>query len=160
MGPVGIARQQQEEIVVAIEELTSLQEVPAKQANGSLIAVGRAVDASQSVLLRARIDQGNERLVPGQSVEVVLAGLGQGTGLRLPAGALVRQGGAQYVFAQQATENGQQIFHPVAVELLGQSGEDVLVRPVGQSAEVLASAAIVVRGASSLKAIWTGVGRE
>lgn len=135
-------------------------DIPAKQASGSLIAVGRAVDASQSVLLRARVEQGSERLVPGQSVEVVLAGLGQGTGVRLPAGALVRQGGAQYVFVQSAGENGQQIFHPVAVELLGQSGEDVLVRTIGSSATPLASEAIVVRGTSGLKAIWTGVGRE
>ncbi|MEY4591284.1 MAG: hypothetical protein RIR18_179 [Pseudomonadota bacterium] len=141
-------------------------EIPAKQLHGKLIAVGRAVDASQSVQLRARIELGREQLAPGQSVEVVLAENGQVSsaaglsGLRLPSAALVRHQGGHFVFLQAASERTQTVFQPQSVELLGQNGDDVLVKALGKTAIPLDKANVVTRGTSGLKAIWIGVGRE
>lgn len=146
-------------------------EIPSRQAYGRLIAVGRAVDASQSVLLRARIEQGGERLAPGESLEVTMAGLadsvlgaGGSAGLRLPAPALVRHQGGHYVFLQNSAKESQFEFRAYAVQLLGQSGEDVLVsfldKNINVGGQALATLPVVTRGTSGLKAIWSGVGRE
>jgi membrane fusion protein, heavy metal efflux system len=142
-------------------------EIPIKQLQGKIVAVGRAVDASQSVLLRAKVDQGAEQLAPGQSVEVGLAGeqnpgenQGIRQGIRLPAAALVRHQGGHFVFVQTANEGQQIQFQPQAVELVSQNGEEVLVKALGNPLVALDKATVVTRGTSGLKAIWTGVGRE
>ena len=146
--------------------------IPALQIQGRLIAVGRAVDTSQSVLLRARIEEGGEYLAPGQSVEVTItthesgskSGVIAGGGTRLPAAALVRHQGGHFVFSQVSSSENQLVFQAQAVQLLGQSGEEVLVSPLVTAKQGASSISlalpIVVRGTSGLKAIWAGVGRE
>lgn len=155
--------------------------VPALQASGKLIALGRAVDsASQTVLLRAEIDQGSERLRPGQAVEASLElkpGALAGAAL-LPASALVRVGEQTLVFVQQkraekaadaanatpgaapgpaATPDkaaGNVEWRAVPVRVLGQSGNSALV------SGVLPGAQIAVRGVSGLKAMLPADGAQ
>lgn len=132
----------------------ALVQVAGLPARGRLIAIGRAVDAaSQSVLLRAAIDSGADRLRPGQTVEVELA-LPDGGPLRLPASALARQGGAAVVFVHQAAGDQGSRFEPRPVQVLGQSGDSIAV------AGVHAGERVAVRGVSGLKALWTGVGKD
>lgn len=159
-------------------------QVPAQQASGRLIAVGRAVDGgSQSVLLRAEIDRGSERLRPGQAVEASLE-LKPGSaaaGVLLPAAALARQGERTLVFVQQGSGEktggkaaassaaqsaagapsgaaepaaGSVEWRAVPVRVLGQSGNSALVSGVP------AGARIAVRGVSALKAMLSDDGAQ
>lgn len=123
-----------------------------------LIAVGRAVDpASQSVLLRAEVRQGAERLTPGQMLGVELPGTGAAqTQARLPAAAVVRHGEQHLVFVRHSRDDksGAQRFAAQPVRIVAQGGDSVTVDGL-KGDEML-----VVRGASALKAMLLGVGRE
>ena len=153
------------EIQAPLEVAAGLREgAPIKLANGEqreniggkLIAIGRAVDpASQTVLLRAEVTKGAETLIPGQVVEVELPGNGQtAAGLRLPAAALIRHEGQTYVFVQGAGGDKGTPFEPRPVRVLGQGGDGVTVDGVK------AGEAVAIKGVSSLKAMFTGVGKE
>lgn len=123
-----------------------------------LIAVGRAVDpASQSVLLRAEVRQGAERLTPGQMLGVELPGSGEAQPqVRLPAGAVVRNGEQHLIFVRDSRDerSGAQRFVAQPVRIVAQGGDSVTVDGL-KGDEML-----VVRGASALKAMLVGVGRE
>ena len=125
-----------------------------------LIAVGRAVDpASQSVLLRAEVTTGSERLIPGQMVSVELPAEGSPGGggvLRLPAAAVIRDGDQARVFVLIASDPaaGEKRFAAQPVRIVGQGGDSVTVDGL-KGGEM-----VVVRGTSALKAMLTGVGRE
>lgn len=123
-----------------------------------LIAVGRAVDpASQSVLLRAEVRQGAERLTPGQMLGVELPGSGEAQPqVRLPAGAVVRNGEQHLIFVRDSRDerSGAQRFVAQTVRIVAQGGDSVTVDGL-KGDEML-----VVRGASALKAMLVGVGRE
>lgn len=123
-----------------------------------LIAVGRAVDpASQSVLLRAEVRQGAERLTPGQMLGVELPGTGAAQPqVRLPAAAVVRHGEQHLVFVRHSRDDksGAQRFAAQPVRIVAQGGDSVTVDGL-KGDEML-----VVRGASALKAMLLGVGRE
>lgn len=132
----------------------ALVQVAGLPARGRLIAIGRAVDAgSQSVLLRAAIDSGAERLRPGQTVEVDVALPGGGPP-RLPASALAHQGAVAVVFVRSAAGDQGSRFEPRPVQVLGHSGDHIAV------AGVNAGEHVAVRGVSGLKALWTGVGKD
>lgn len=123
-------------------------------AAGKLIAIGRAVDpASQTVLLRATVTDEVAALTPGQMVEVEIEA-SSGSGVRLPAAALARHDGRTIVFVQKSGNASGAGFEARPVRVLGQSGDIVTVDGVhaGENA--------VVRGASSLKAMLTGIGRQ
>lgn len=141
-------------------------EVPTVRATGKVLAVGRAADASQTVFVRGEVDNKDNHLVPGQSVEVLLHGQGQGSGgLHLPGSAIVRHLGGAYVFVQgKPTDTSGSIpFYAIPVQVLGQSSDRVLVRPTEATAGAMtlnAETRVVVRGASGLKAIWSRVGRD
>lgn len=123
-----------------------------------LIAVGRAVDpASQSVLLRAEVRQGAERLTPGQMLAVELPGAGPAQAqARLPAAAVVRNGEQHLVFVRHSRDDksGAQHFAALPVRIVAQGGDSVTVDGL-KGDEML-----VVRGASALKAMLLGIGRE
>lgn len=122
---------------------------------GRLIAIGRSVDpGSQSVLLRAQVTEGADRLTPGQVIEVDLAGgqsagqrAGQGAGSKLPAAALVRVGKDNVVFVQTTGSDKKQHFTPRPVQVLAQGGQNIAVNGL-QAGEM-----VVVKGASSLKGL-------
>ena len=122
--------------------------------SGKLIAIGRAVDAaSQTVLLRAEVGKGAEKLTPGQAVAVELPGKAA-AGLKLPAAALIRHEGQSYAFVRTASNEQGQQFVARPVRVLAQGGDGVSVEGV-QPGE-----AVAVKGVSGLKAMFTGVGKE
>ena len=122
--------------------------------SGSLIGIGRAVDAaSQTVLLRAEVSGGAESLRPGQVVAVEIAG-GAQRGQTLPASAVIRNEGQPLVFVQLAGGDPARRFEARPVQVITQSGELVVVDGV-KAGEQVAN-----RGVSGLKAILTGIGGE
>jgi multidrug efflux pump subunit AcrA (membrane-fusion protein) len=140
-----------------LAELLS-QGMPVKVRNssisGRLIAVGRTVDpSSQTILLRAEVENDANLLAPGQVVEVELSSPG-GNRQRLPASALVRHGGKTLVFVKGASDDKGSRFEARELQIVSQSGNSVTVDGV-KAGEI-----IVVKGASGLKAILTGVGEE
>lgn len=130
--------------------------VPGTAARGELVAVGRAVDpASQSVLLRGLIKHGADALRPGQAttVDLELDSSAGGARVMLPASALFHQGDKTWVFVQ--TREGQNLgYRAQSVQLLGKTGEGVLVSGVALGTPVVST------GVAALKAIWLGVGKE
>ncbi len=121
---------------------------------GKLITIGRAIDpSSQTVIVRALIEQDAERLTPGQSVAVEIA-LPKGNGQRVPAAAVVRIEGQPQAFVQSGSDAQAMRFELRPVRILDESGERVLVEGLK------AGERIAIRGVSGLKAMATGVGRE
>lgn len=117
--------------------------VVAPPLTGRLVAIGRSVDGqSQSIIVRAEVRAGAERLAPGQLVEVEL-GNPAAPGVTLPSAAVVRQGGAAMVFV--ASGSGRFAVRPV--NIVGQGGSTLRVDGVRPGE------AVVVRGASGLKAM-------
>ncbi|NJD24279.1 MAG: efflux RND transporter periplasmic adaptor subunit [Betaproteobacteria bacterium] len=128
--------------------------VAGTRAAGKLIAIGRAVDpASQTVLLRATVTDGAAALTPGQMVEAEIEA-GAGGEVTLPAAALARHDGRTIVFVQTPGNAPGAGFAARPVRVLGQGGDIVTVDGV-RAGEI-----VVVRGASSLKAMLTGIGRQ
>lgn len=121
--------------------------------SGRLLAIGRAVDAaSQSVLLRVEVDKGAESLRPGQVVEVEIATADAKP--RIPSAALIRSEGVPTVFVQVAEDGAGTRFQPRPVRIQSQGGDGVVVDGIA------ANERIVVKGASGLKAMLSGVGKE
>lgn len=124
--------------------------VPASQASGEVIAVGRSVTSgNQTVLVRARIERGAERLRPGQYVEASLAVADRGNAFAVPAEAVVRIGGKPAVFVRTA-----QGFSAQPVQVLGEAaGKAVLAGLKGDEQ-------VAVKGVAALKAAAAGIGGE
>jgi hypothetical protein len=132
--------------------------MPVKIANneviGKLVAIGGAVDAaSQTVLLRASVSAGAEKLRPGQVVEVELASSADNL-QRLPAAALVRNQGSTIAFVQSASNDKETTFLARPLRVLSQGGDGVVVDGLK------AGERVAVKGVSGLKAMLTGVGKE
>lgn len=124
-------------------------ELPVPGIDARVITVGRMVHGTdQGVLVRAEVSQGSGRLRPGQFIEARLALEVDGDALRIPAGAVVRHGGATYIFTRRAGG-----FLPMAVTLVMQEGDEAVIR-----APLEPGAAVVSRGTAALKAAWTGGG--
>ena len=124
------------------------------KAPARLAAITPQVNSSnQAVLLRADFTAQEDCLRIQQFVQATVTGRGAassapGTGLGIPAQAVVRHGGRAYVFVRTA-----QGFTPTPVELGSDSGAQVLVR-----SGLKAGDAIVVRGTAVLKGAWQGLG--
>ncbi len=120
------------------------------QAVGTVLAVGRSVDAAQTVPVRARIANPDGALRLHQSVEVrfeALSGSGQ---WRVPSRALVYQQGRSYVFVERAGG-----FAPLPVKIVAQGGQFVTV-----VAALKAGERIAVEGLAAIKSAWLGGGGE
>ena len=147
------------EIQVPVELAASLRVgMPVKIANsavlGKLIAIGGAVDAaSQTVLLRAVVGAGAEKLRPGQVVEVELAS-STGNMQNLPAAALVRNQGSSIAFVQRASNDKETTFIARPLRVVSQGGDGVVVDGLK------AGERVAIKGVSGLKAMLTGVGQE
>lgn len=143
------------EIQLPIARLQEVREgaavsVPAAQASGEVIAVGRSVaSGNQTVLVRARIDRGAERLRPGQYVEASLAVSGPGAAFGVPAEAVARIGGKPVVFVRTA-----QGFSARPVEVLGEASGRTVVGGLKGDEQV------AVKGVAALKAALAGIGSE
>lgn len=143
--PVALAAKLKEGDVVKIAR---------SEVSGKLISVGRAVDpASQTVLLRAEVNQGAESLRPGQVVEVEVTETNP-SGQSLPASALVRYSGKTLAFVQTTGSDSSIGFIARPVKVISQSGENVTVEGINEGERV------VSKGGSGLKAMLAGVGKE
>ena len=145
------------EIQVPIGQAARIREraavtVPAHQAGGRVITIGRSVSANQTIMVRAEISQGAEHLRPGQLVEANLSSGAAGPARHwgVPAAALVRSGGRTLVFVQ--VPGG---FRAQPVTLISESATDAVV-----AGELNGSEAIAVRGVAALKAALAGIGSE
>lgn len=118
------------------------------EARGRVVSVGRVAGASQAVSVRARLESSPHNLAVGQAVEVRLHLAA--AGWALPAAALIRNQGRDYVFV--AVPAG---FRPVAVSVAARAPQTVWVQGPLAAGQVVA-----VAGTSQIKAIWTGVGSE
>ena len=114
-----------------------------------VVTVGRAIDpATQSAIVRARLDAGTVGLRPGQFVAVrIFAVAADGAALpmhEISATAVTRSGNASYVFVRSA--DGVDV-RPV--EVIGVTGDRAYVIGNFDSDDTLA-----VSGISALKSIW------
>lgn len=124
--------------------------VPAYQASGKVLSVGRGVDsANQTVMVRAEVTEGAERLRPGQQIEVLIEAIGAATEQWVvPNQALVRREGQVYVFVQ--TPGG---FRVQAVTVVNAAAETSTIQ-----APLRGDERIAVRGVVALKGAWQGLG--
>jgi RND family efflux transporter MFP subunit len=121
--------------------------ISAYPAAGKLIVVGRSVaEGSQTVMLRAEINEGAENLRPGQFVEVSVVSPAAGAQWRIPASALVREGARTLVFVQSA--NG---FRIQQVAVLAENANGLVVGGLKGDER------IAVRGVVALKGAWQGI---
>ena len=125
--------------------------VPDLRVEGRITTLGRDVhEADQGVLIRAEVNEGAERLRPGQFVEVQIAGLkSEEPRYRVPRTALIRHEQKTLVFARTA-----QGFEPKEVRIISEQGDKVII-----SVEFPAGVRIAKTGAAALKAALTG-GKE
>jgi RND family efflux transporter MFP subunit len=121
-----------------------------RDASGTVIAVGRDVHAvDQGVLVRGAVDQGVEVLRPGQFVRVALqTETDHDMAYDVPASAVTRIDQRAFVFRRVGEG-----FEPVAVEIVGGSGQRSMV-----AGELSPGDAVVSRGTAALKSHWLSQG--
>jgi membrane fusion protein, heavy metal efflux system len=127
--------------------------VPQYRARGSVIAIGGSVDPdSQTVMVRALIDDNARNLKPGQNVEatVVAAAPGTGGGWRVPNAALSRQEGNLLLFVKTPTG-----FRAQTATLIHEGVKESAI-----SADLAESDEIAVRGVAALKGMLVGLGAQ
>lgn len=128
--------------------------VPAAQATGRIISIGRSADANQTVRVRAEITRGAGSLMPGQVVEAVIAaGDEQARGaFSIPSAAVVRVDGRSLVFVRTARG-----FAAMPVTVTGEAAAESSATVTGA---FRGDERIAVRGVAALKARLTGIGGE
>ncbi len=122
--------------------------VPGTDVSGRVILVGRTVSAAQTVLVRAEVQDPGGALRLNQTVTARIEAVSDARQWRVPARAIVRQGGQNWVFVE--VTGG---FEPMAVEVLSQSAQSAAVAGAFSGEE-----RIVIEGVAALKAIWQGQG--
>jgi RND family efflux transporter MFP subunit len=122
--------------------------VPQLQVEGLITTLGRDVhEEDQGVLIRAEVNEGAERLRPGQFVEVQISGLkSREPHYRVPRTALIRHEQKTLVFVQ--IPEG---FAPSPVDVVNEQGDQVTI-----SATFSADVRIAKTGTAALKAVLTG----
>lgn len=135
---------------VAIGDRVNIASSPV---SGHVITIGREIHpADQGVLLRAEVDEGAERLRPGQFVQVEVtcrcAPGAQPAQFRVPRNTLVRLGDRTVVFVQ--VPDG---FSPLDVTVIEERDADAVI-----AARLPDAARIAVSGTATLKAMLTGIG--
>ena len=124
--------------------------VPGTPVVGQVLSVGRQVSAAQTVSVRARVANPDGRLRLNQNVAVRLEGLAGLKQWRVPARALVRAQGQDWVFVERPGG-----FEPQAVRVLTQSAQSAAIDGPFTGQERIA-----VEGVAALKAAWQGMGGE
>lgn len=124
---------------------------------GTIIAVGQQIDAStRSVLLRARFDARTPEqvmhLLPGRSVQLVLASHNTKPAFRVPAAAVVR------IATQKDTQDvvfvhNAKGFDIVPVSVSARVEGFAVIQGANQSAAINANTVIAISGVSSLKSL-------
>ena len=128
--------------------------LPLQQAAGKVLSVGHGVSGNQTVLVRAEISSGTERLYPGQFVEATVVSIARGDRAprlwSVPNGALARLHDRVVVFVQTAAG-----FRAQPVVLIAEGAQASAVR-----GDLKGDERIAVRGVSALKAALMGIGGE
>ena len=120
--------------------------VPAVAGSGKVINIGHQINpASQTINVRARLDTGTRKLVPGQMVEAMLSIPSDSTAFRVALSSVVYVEGKAYVFVAEADG-----FRPLAVKATPQADQRVLL----ESTALTPNTSIVVKGLAALKSIW------
>lgn len=123
--------------------------IPDFSAAGKVVAVGRNVtEGSQTVMVRAEITSGAERLRPGQFVEAFVASTAAGKQWRIPATALLREQNRTFLFVQTAKG-----FRVQPVKVLAETAGGLVVGGLSGDEK------IAVRGVVALKGAWQGLGK-
>jgi len=123
--------------------------IPDFQATGKIIAVGHnVVEGSQSVMVRAEIASGAERLRPGQFVEAQVSSAAAAKQWRIPVTALMREQNRTFLFVQ--TLKG---FRLQPVKVLAETASGLVVGGLSGDER------IAVRGVAALKGAWQGAGK-
>lgn len=120
--------------------------IPATGSTGSVIAVGRSVAASQTVVVRARLDSGISALSPGQQVEAdieVRPGTRRAALWQVPATSIVRldRGDETMAFVERGD-----VYVAIPVQVVGEADGGLVV-----TGDLRETDRIVARGASQLK---------
>lgn len=143
------------EVSVPLSRLAQVNEgskitVPAYQAAGKVLSIGRSVgSANQTVMVRAEVVEGAQRLRPGQQVEVEIAAPSSTTQQwAVPSQALVHQDDKVYLFVQTASG-----FRVQPVTVVGTAANTSTIQGPFNGAEQIA-----VRGMVALKGAWQGLG--
>jgi len=130
-------------------KIGSSVELPGTDAEARLSAIGQDVDpGNQTVLLRAEVTTGADKLRPGQFVEVRVAAPASAEQYRVPAAAVIRSGERTVVFV--ATADG---FRAVPVQVHGQQADTAVI-----TGDLPADAKVAVAGLAAIKAAWQGLG--
>ncbi len=127
--------------------------VPEYGVDGKIITIGKQIhDADQGIMIRAVVDEGAEKLRPGQFVQAQIMTENGGSSVYFEAdkNALIYTGNKSYVFVKR--DNG---FQPVEVTVISRTGNSAVI-----SGNLDEDAKIAVTGTSALKAIMTGMGGE
>jgi len=123
--------------------------VPAQDASGTVIAVGRSVSAAnQTVMVRAEITRNAAQLRPGQYVEATVAVRGNAEQWQVPSAALARSKGRALVFVRNATG-----FRAQPVRVLNETAASAVI-----SGDLREGERIAVKGVAALKAALAGIG--
>jgi multidrug efflux pump subunit AcrA (membrane-fusion protein) len=120
---------------------------------GHVIAVGSQLQiATQTLTIRAQMPEGLSCITPNQFIQAqVLPSTTRPTGLvRVPASALVRNSGGDFVFVQKADD-----FQPTPVSIARRQGSELLL-----SAGIEPGTRIASSGLVALKGAWLGLGAE
>ncbi len=127
--------------------------VPQLRARGNVIAIGGSVDPdSQTVMVRALIDDNAQNLKPGQNVEatVVAAAPGGRGGWRVPNSAVSHQEGKLLLFVKTPTG-----FRAHTATLIYEGVKESAI-----NADLAENDEIAVRGIAALKGMLVGLGAQ
>lgn len=127
---------------VAVGQRVRVQD---SQGGGRVVALLPQLNAAQSVLVRASLADPQQRLRPGQSVQIALVGTRAAAARIVPAAALVWKAGMPHVFVETARG-----FVPTPVTLIRQNASQAELSGVPDGARVAA------QGVAALKAQWLG----
>lgn len=124
--------------------------LPAYNASGKITAIGRSLTASnQTILLRAVITQGAERLLPGQFVEAsITTGTNSTAQWEVPNSAISRLTGKAVVFVENTKG-----FRSLPITVLNEGAQNSVI-----SGDFKGDERIAIRGVSSLKSGVMGIG--
>lgn len=126
--------------------------VPGCDKPGRIVSTSQHLsNTNQSVTLRAEFDAPGPCLKPNQFVEAAVAsGALQAGTLGIPASAVIRSAGQDYVFVRDGGG-----FRPTQIDIVARGGALVWAR-----AAIAPTADIVTQGVATLRGAWIGLGPE
>ncbi len=147
LDPLWLEIQAPAEVAVLVKKGQKVT-VPGSRAEGRVISVGAALNAAQTVPIRARVANPDGALRLNQSVSVRIEALEGARQWRVPVRALARAHGQTWVFVERPGG-----FEPEPVRVLSQSAQSVALDGAFTGEERVA-----VEGVAALKAAWLGMG--